>query len=187
MLVAFAVLLLGGGVGLLLALRSAAGRLSPATNPPLPAVSLPVGTPGASLALPPIRGVTVTQITSALKARGYECTDARHVAETWITSCTLTDDHNGVFYDVSVGGSDPTSVGLVSAGLISTRGGQPTNAEAAQFFPTVLGALGQGGAASQATTWILQNLDAGGDTTAGNLRLHLGRPASNYLLVVTAT
>ena len=29
-------------------------------------------------------------------------------------------------------------------------------------------------------------LDAGGDATAGDLRLHLGRPGSNYLLVITS-
>jgi hypothetical protein len=186
-LVTFGALLLAGGMGLVFALRGAAGRLSPA-NVPIPAVSLPVASPGgASLSLPPIRGATVSRVTAALVARGYQCTDTRHVSDTWITSCSLTDEQSGVVYEVSVGGSDSTSVGLISAGLVSIGGGTPTKAQASQFFAVIVGAVGQGSEVSQANSWIPQNLDAGGDTTAGNLRLHLSSPSSAYLLIVTST
>jgi hypothetical protein len=182
----FAVLLLAGGVGLFFALRGAAGRLSSA-NVPMPAVSLPVTSPGgAAFSLPPIRGATVSRVTAALVAKGYQCTDARQVSNTWITSCSLTDDQNGVAYEVSLGGSDSTSVGLISAGLISTGGGSPTAAEASQFFSVIVGAVGQGSEVPQANSWIQQNLDAGGDTTAGDLSLQLSRPTSAYLLVVAS-
>jgi hypothetical protein len=186
-LVVFGALLLAGGVGLFFALRGAAGRLSSA-NVPIPAVSLPVASPGGgSLSLPPIRGATVSRVTAALVAKGYQCTDTRQVSDTWITSCSLTDDQNKVVYEVSLGGSDSTSVGLISAGLVSTGGGSPTKAEASQFFSVIVGAVGQGSEVAQANSWIPQNLDAGGDTTAGNLRLHLSSPSSAYLLIVTST
>ena len=188
LLVAFAILLVAGGVGLFFALRSVADRLSVSTNQPMPAVSLPAGSPGPSLALPPIHGVTVSQVTATLQARGYRCTDTRHIVDTWITSCTLT-DQNGVLYAVSLVGPDSTSVGLISAAFASTSSGQPTSAQASQFFSIVVGAAGQGGQASQASSWIRQNLDAGGDTTVGNLRLHLGRPGTSPgpVLVVTSS
>lgn len=186
-LVVFGVLLLTGGVGLFFALRSAAGRLS-ASTVPIPAVSLPATSPGgATFSLPPIRGATLSRVTAALTAKGYQCTDARRVSDTWITACSLTDDQNGVVYDVSLGGSDATSVGLVSAGLVSIGGGAPTSAEASQFFSIIVGAVGQGSEVSQANGWIQQNLGAGGDTTAGNLRLNLSRPSSAYLLIVTSS
>jgi hypothetical protein len=187
-LVVFAVLLLAGGTGLFLALRGAAGRLSSSTVP-IPAVSLPVTSPGggSALSLPPIRGATLSRVTAALTAKGYQCTDTRRVSDTWITACSLTDDQNGVVYDVSLGGSDATNVGLISAGLVSIGGGSPTSAEASQLFSTIVGAVGQGSEVSQANAWIQQNLAAGGDTTAGNLRLALSRPSSAYLLIVTSS
>jgi hypothetical protein len=186
LLVVFAFLLVAGGVGLFLALRNVANRLASPANPPMPTVSLPVGSPGTALALPPIHGVTASQVTAALGSKGYSCTESRQVAGTWIAACSRTDDQTGVFYEVSVGGSDSTSVGLISAGMISTRGSPPTRAQASQFFSTVVGTVGQGSEASQANGWIQQNLDAGGDATAGDLRIHLGRPGSNYLLVITS-
>ena len=109
------------------------------------------------------------------------------MAETWITSCSLTDDANGVLYDVSIGGSDPASVGLVSAGIISTHGPPPTSAQASQFFSAVVATVAQGSEASQANTWVQQHLATGGEGTVGSLQLDLGRPASNYLLVITST
>ena len=184
-LAVLAVLLLVGGLGLVVALRSAADRLSGTANPPVPAISLPASS-GASLALPPIRGVTVTQVTTVLQAKGYRCTVTRHVADTWLTSCSLTDNQHGTFAAVSLGGSDSTSVGLISAGLIPTRGAPPTSAQASELFTTVVGAVGPANVASQADSWIRPNLDAGGDSTVGNLHLHLARPGSDYLLVISA-
>src|SRR5207237_595504 len=92
LLVVFAFLLVAGGVGLFLALRNVANRLASPANPPMPTVSLPVGSPGTALALPPIHGVTASQVTAALGARGYSCTDSRQVAGTWIAACSRTDD-----------------------------------------------------------------------------------------------
>jgi hypothetical protein len=181
----FAVMLLAGGVGLVLALRSAAGRLSSAANPPLPAVSLPVTTPGSSLVLPPIHGVTLSHVTAALQAQGYTCTDTRQIAGAWVTSCSLT-DKSGDLFQVSLGGSDSTSVGLISAGLVSDLRAPPSSAEASRFFVLVVGAVTQGSQSAQVNSWVQQHLDSGGETTSGNLHLQLGRPGSNYLLLVTS-
>jgi hypothetical protein len=186
LLVAFAVLLVAGGAGLFLALRSVAGRLSSSANPPMPAVSLPVTSPGTSMVLPPIHGVTVSAVTTDLKARGYKCTDTRELAGAWVTSCSLA-DQNGDLYQVSLGGSDSTSVGLISAGVVSDLRAPPAPADASRFFLLVVDAVSQGSQSAQVDGWVQQHLDSGGETTAGNLHLQMGRPGSNYLLVVTSS
>ena len=130
--------------------------------------------------------MTVTQVTTALQAKGYTCTDTRHVPATWLTSCSLTDDQHGTSV-VSLAGSDSASVSLVSAGTITRPGGgPPTSAQASQLFTAVVGAVAQGSDASRVNSWIQPNLDAGGHTTVGVLRLDLERPGGSYLLVISA-
>jgi hypothetical protein len=178
-LVAFVALILLGGVGLFLALRTAADRV--ASNPPMPAVSIPASTPGQGPTLPAISGLTVSQVTTALQQGGYRCASPERAISTWVTSCSRS--QNGLTYEVSLGGSTRTNVELMDAALIGVSRA-PTDADAAQFFTQVMGAMGQG-AGSELTAWIQQNLANGGDTSSGGLDLHLGRTGSDYVLVVS--
>jgi hypothetical protein len=178
-LVAFVALILLGGVGLFLAMRTAADRV--ASNPPMPAVSIPASTPGRGPTLPAIRGLTVLQVTTALQQNGFRCTGPQRAISTWVTSCSRS--QNGLTYEVSLGGSTRTSIELMDAALIGVSR-PPTNADAAQFFTQVMGAMGQG-SGSEPTAWIQQNLTNGGDTSSGGLDLHLGRTGSDYVLVVS--
>ena len=181
LLVALVGLLTLGGGGLIAALETTTRGSQDAR---MPAMSSAPASPAAnSQQVPTLQGVTVAQVTGAFRQQGYHCGASRHMIGTWITTCRTS--REGLYYSVTLGGSTASSVDVVEAGLV---GGSraPTAADAGPFFAQVMSSLGPGNGAPQASRWVQQNLDSGGDTTAGVIHAHLGHPGSVYLLTVSA-
>jgi hypothetical protein len=162
-----------GGVGLAVALW--VGPFTATT--PNPVAPIPAVSSGSASAIP---GVTVAHVTGQLKQRGYQCQAPQETSGTWVTDCTLSQD--GVFYDVALLGSTTTEVDEVQAALVND-GREPTQADAGPFFSMVIDTLGPINGATQAKSWVLQNLAQGGQTTAGELQLDMGGPPTDTLFI----